>query len=88
MQLNKGKYIATLKEPLFQLLEANLHVGTVRHALILVRPYDIAEAIRKQPRMGPPEMLAMENGQHLVTVYPIPDRRYQCELIGTRVVTV
>jgi len=83
MRLSKGGHIGRLKTPLYQLFEVSVRVKGIWMELQIVRPYDVEKMLRESRAIGIPEYAAMDAGQYLFTVYPIPDRRYDCQVVGS-----
>ena len=83
MRLREGNFVGKLKTPLCEILAGRILDGGAWCEMKRVRPYEINQLLRDHKAYGKPEFIAMEPGQYLFTVFPIPDRRYECKVIGT-----
>jgi hypothetical protein len=82
MRLKKGKIERKLKKSLENVVNVFLIRSGLKIYLTQVRFTDIYEIIKKDPmKIGVPEIIGIQFDRYVI--YPIPDKNYYVEIIGT-----
>jgi hypothetical protein len=82
MRLKKGKTEGVLKKSIDYVYSSRLRRGGISTVLAAVSSSYIYNVIRSNPtRTGVPEIIHIVNNRYVI--YPIPDKNYYLEILGS-----
>ena len=81
--IRQGAFESTLKKPISQIVQALVRSGKDWFQLEVMRIDEVKRLQVRGGQRGRPELIAHVPGSRIIVVYPIPDRCYQCRVVGT-----
>ena len=85
MRLKKGKIEGKLRVALDSVYRVSIKQGSNKIELSLYKFPEIYEIINRDPmKLSFPSLIAIRNDRYVI--YPIPDKNYYLEIIGTTIV--